>query len=746
MSKTTVILTEKKNVSKMIAKALAPETFDDRDNCSCEHNDIISLKQEDKGVRCYADKKRFHYFCNDTGNCDACEFSGQHTDDRGMKSSGSIRKKLGYENKGRRKNGWKEIIFEDISYYLINKGGEQILIIDTQGTPYSFDFPKGPGKNLEALILNSKNWKDLEQKMNYNPEWNFSSKQKSSHFARATLFDCIFIKQKLPTNGKEIKIDKIIAATDYDVAGSYIVESVITSAKEKGAKIDINKIFRMKLPDSNPETILEEYKNLKPFDWGNAYAGKLRSLFDFLYGVSLTNSLNHFKSKKYGIEDGHKLRFSIGRNIFLGLGDIIKQENKSINEKPKKYVYMIFERLLDKRGVEKALSENNYSTINVEQKKSYVSLASVMKSLADQHVGTHTTRHTLFDSLSGLGLISLSEDGRHVISTEYSKYFYERLKPLLDNPKSRFSLSTWNQLIYAMMKGMTKRQLVDKSLVSEQKKALAEKDLDKIMNYFLTELKPHFRNLRENYRGLANDLVKSYAELKPEKYSKGKIGIDEPEKDRVISEEEVAQFIDMETNETLPDVGYVFEREIKHDFKKDTEQALRNICSIGSEYSFKVLDHYSLDRILTSEADDFTVFRAELSGEARGFEDLASEEVKLKKYTKLEKEEDEKEENAHEPLIITDLKLSNIQGPKGRLLIKEYNKPWERTLNKMENEGSRRVNLESFKLEELMFERVEDYKYGKVHNFESLLINMLEKYGIPFWETAKMAEEVYLNN
>lgn len=739
MDKTTVILTEKKNVSKMIAKALAPETFDDRDNCSCEHKDIISIKEKNQKVPCYANKKRFHYFCKAGMNCDACKFSGQHTDDQGMKSSGSIRKKLQHQNKGRRKERRREIIFEDISYYLIQKKGEQILIIDTHGTPYSLDFPHGKGKNLEALILKSKNWKDLEQKINHSPEWSYHSK--SSHRARSTLFDCIFVKQKLPTNGKEIKIDKIIAATDYDVAGSYIVESVIASAKENGAKIDIDKIFRMKLQDSNPETVLEEYRDLKPFDWGNAYAGKLRSLFDFLYGVTLTNSLNHFKSKKYDVEDGDKVWFSVGRTKFLGLGDIIRKENSLVAEKSKKYVYLIFEGLLDKRGVETALVENNYSTINVEQKKSRVSLASVMKSLADQHVGTHTTRHKLFDSLSELELISLSEDGRRVSSTEYGKYFYERLRPLIDNSKSGFSLSVWNQLIYAMMKGLSKRQLFDESLVSEQKKALAEKDLDQIMNKILTNLKPHFRTLKREYRGLVKDLVKSYIELKPEKSSKGKTENYEPKQDKVISREEVAQFIDMDTNQILPETGYVFEREIKQDFKRDTEQALRNICSVGSEYSLEFLDHYNLGKILAAEDDDFTVFRAEFSGETGGFED-----VKIKKYNKIEKEDDEKEEKAHEPLIITDLKFSNIKGPKGRLLIREYNRPWERTFNKMENEDSRRVNLKSFKNGGLVFERVEDCKYGKVHNFESLLIAMLEKYGIPFGETAEMAEEVYLNN
>ena len=44
MNNLTVVITEKKHVSTIIAKALCPESFDERGYCSCEHTDILSLR------------------------------------------------------------------------------------------------------------------------------------------------------------------------------------------------------------------------------------------------------------------------------------------------------------------------------------------------------------------------------------------------------------------------------------------------------------------------------------------------------------------------------------------------------------------------------------------------------------------------------------------------------------------------------------------------------------------------------
>ena len=42
MNKATLIITEKRNISNAIVRALAPDTFDERGNCSVLHSDIVS--------------------------------------------------------------------------------------------------------------------------------------------------------------------------------------------------------------------------------------------------------------------------------------------------------------------------------------------------------------------------------------------------------------------------------------------------------------------------------------------------------------------------------------------------------------------------------------------------------------------------------------------------------------------------------------------------------------------------------
>jgi len=44
-----------------------------------------------------------------------------------------------------------------------------------------------------------------------------------------------------------------------------------------------------------------------------------------------------------------------------------------------------------------------------------------------------------------------------------------------------------------------------------------------------------------------------------------------------------------------------------------------------------------------------------------------------------------------------------------------------------------------------MFNQVSRYKYGEVHNYESLLSAMKEKHGFSFEKTAKLAEQLYLS-
>ncbi|MEA3514020.1 MAG: hypothetical protein U9R34_00930, partial [Nanoarchaeota archaeon] len=482
MKKTTLIITEKKNISKQIAKALAPAgTFGERGHSEAEHCDIISLRTNyektkikqsngrnigckilNKGLK----EKDYFYFCGE--NCKSCEFIAQHLDKLGTHSARSVRKKFKYINENltsdfrsiildlisesggnanlsyfykeieegeypqkekidksknplenvilqacqtlihekkikQNKNGFELTqdgkrykkyslkdfaITEDIIYYMFDRDNSQIIIADTYGTPYGFN-RKFPGnEDLEQAVTSAKDWADFQRLLRYMPNKQaYDPKDLKSHMARTMLFNSIISKRKAP-DGADIYLEKIIAATDFDIAGSYIFNSIIEAAnknvedkknskKSKGLHtIEPDLLYRMPLKSLESENIIAEFNNLQNFDWNNAYAGKARSVFDFIYGSTITGKLNKEARKLQNAKrkKKHELRFSVGRTLFLGLKKVIEEEQQMKYAKDHQYIYLAFKGKLDKEQIEKQLQAGNFASFQANLKKSYISL------------------------------------------------------------------------------------------------------------------------------------------------------------------------------------------------------------------------------------------------------------------------------------------------------------------------------------------------------------------------------------
>jgi len=277
------------------------------------------------------------------------------------------------------------------------------------------------------------------------------------------------------------------------------------------------------------------------------------------------------------------------------------------------------------------------------------------------------------------------------------------------------------------------------------------------MGYLLFDLKTHFNDLNSVYFPLVQDLVEmenlrkykvaKKVETIPKEpvHADGCLVIEGP--GTVLSGEQIEQFMDTGKNVPLSKGKRVSKiKRVLYPKPFPVDEVIRRICCIDREYEFQVLNEYNLINMVAADHEDFTVFRTEVNGKNRNeLRNIMKKGLKIKKYQKLELVQPKVGYQAHGPLKLTNLRMSDIHGKDGLLLVSEYDRPWRLTFDKADKQKKKKKNVKSFKSNGHSFERVERYEFGKAHNYESLLIAMFEKYGFPFEKTAKMAEELYIN-
>ena len=120
--------------------------------------------------------------------------------------------------------------------------------------------------------------------------------------------------------------DLVINATDFDIEGSLIGYNIIRNYS------DIKKAKRMKFSTVTPSELQESFHNLIDFDINNAYAGEVRHMIDWFYGINLSRAVMN------AIRNAGRFKvLSIGRVQGPMLYFLFKKEEEIDNFKPELY-------------------------------------------------------------------------------------------------------------------------------------------------------------------------------------------------------------------------------------------------------------------------------------------------------------------------------------------------------------------------------------------------------------------------
>jgi len=120
--------------------------------------------------------------------------------------------------------------------------------------------------------------------------------------------------------------DEYVSACDYDIEGSLIAWNIIRfiCGSTKGK--------RMKFSALTKKELIEAYENMSELDYSNAYAGEVRHVLDWLYGINLSRGLMS-SIRKFGL----RKPLSIGRVQGPALAILSQRELKIREFKPEPY-------------------------------------------------------------------------------------------------------------------------------------------------------------------------------------------------------------------------------------------------------------------------------------------------------------------------------------------------------------------------------------------------------------------------
>jgi len=675
----------------------------------------------------------------------------------------------------RGKMRYELIISEDINYYVFNRNSQLVIIADTNGNPLNMR-RRERALFMERLMQECPDWESLQQYIEFKPRLETRDRDSKSSEARIKLFNALLSKRRLPCDfdggraGDPINLEKVIAATDFDVAGSYIILSLIENANAVSVRatrdgsaprlITPDMLYRMKLSSMEPESVVKEFENPSEFDWENALAGKARSYFDFVFGDAVNSTIRHVKDRYLKLREAEYVDFSTGRTLFLALKKIIEEEKKIASELEKDYLYIVFEGLCDLENMKKSLEVGYFSALHIREQSRHISYSRFIELCQQDEVGTNTTRYNLIGRLEKRDLIVTGDN--KIVSTPFGRFYYEAFSPVLE-PTSGFNINVWNDNL---------RQMIDSWSASlapgapSRSKEQIEKEFSDFMNWFFYEIKTSAPYMREKYPALVRNLWDAYRSLPTMSYAPRK----EIEESREESKEEGIVLIGNNALLSHSQVKSIIESDpTSSSYNKprkgapttitrmipqtpvSLEEAVRRVCCIGRGVEFKVVSSFKLPKVATLENENYTVFRAEITPgsdnvvklyleSGRGIESL--QELVIEG---VPQQQTDRGSLAHEPLYLTDIRPADIAGKDGMLLVQEYQKPWVATADKISKKQQGLVNVASFKSSSHEFGRIERYEFRKVHNFETLLIAMMEKYNMPFAKTARLAEELYLS-
>lgn len=190
-------------------------------------------------------------------------------------------------------NAPKRIVSKDgVSYYQLSRGKDEILVVAAVGHLFTI-----------AQADNNRNYPVLDVK------WEPSYKVGTASSYTKKYLD--IIQQVMP------KHDLYINACDFDIEGTVIGTNIIRFMG------DMAKAKRMKFSTTTTHDLGAAYASLVPLDISNFYAGEVRHMLDWLWGINLSRALTR-AVVGWNISKTNSL--SIGRVQGPSLSILVKRE------------------------------------------------------------------------------------------------------------------------------------------------------------------------------------------------------------------------------------------------------------------------------------------------------------------------------------------------------------------------------------------------------------------------------------
>ncbi len=689
---------------------------------------------------------------------------------------------------------------ENIIYYAVPYNGALYLICDTNGVLISENIPF---QFRKKLLEKNTTWERASSLIKLGPESPAGKQRaKESTLFRTAWFDSVITERKLPCKyknyqpGKELQLQGVICATDYDIAGQFIFQCVIDYCNQKlpeANRVQDNQLLSLDLSNSDTDSIRKAIENPTAYDKTRALAGKLRSNVDTLYGLARqlffnaqqshpTYSdwfTNHF-SKREKIRKPYNF-FSFGRVQSLALHVLIQRYLHLIDHTEAQVsMYEIYPGKLSAEKLIQEKNKGNYLDLLITEEPIAVSQADWLNACKEMGVGTHTTRY---------GQLKKLHD---------NKYAY-----LVDGAAlpTKLGLSLYHVLADFLL-------YCNEGVLNTNSDLISCMEEIKLNNYglgletysrFMTNFYNTFRILYLELES-SESFIQSVHNVLDEIIS-GEIPLEELEKhndstelnqqrDRKLTEPDnsnlygLSEYIDESQALELyhnPDKPYIIKRFNQKKEQSDPKELIRRICCIKKGIDFIIHTDYPTTIFSELAEDDWTILKLQdMNGEIEAYmknrEKYVASEAHIFEVTNaIEKTIVESDDCAHPSLSLNSISRRSLAGEESSKLALEYTLPWcfnswcvdteksgENCLSEIhykrkpiEQSFLSKISTSIFKNklknnddnlpETITFKVINRYTVGEVHDFESVLATMSDKYGTSFERTAYLAEELYLN-
>lgn len=692
---------------------------------------------------------------------------------------------------------------EHFTYYVVPTtlaGIDYIMIGDTRGNPLQPIEKLPPRERGLANIETSGNWQEFEKKLGF-------TVGRDGPWARCAWFRYVISSQQFPcdisTNkrGQSFELVNIYSATDYDVAGQYISYSIFQYGRQGYGRnfrspipVDEDRLVRLDMGTLTPEDICASFCSPERFNWGMALGGEVRSKVDYLIGFYSRLLSGVWGQVRKDSDYFSEANLPFGR-VQTGALGVLCNLDQNISRLSERYLYLIFDGILSWPEIQSAQKQGDFAWVHLDETPNFVSQSSWLRQSHKNKIGTHTTRYKQLKKLEKNQLAVLSD--QVAIPTVLGQVFFSWVrKQLTSTAVDVFSL---NALLHDLLDGLSK--------IREKESARVKSD--KFLGTFYASLRPflislnkpkRLKKLQDSLEGLLADAERETARLLADETPDQEEEVEKTDAVEEVGSKQGAliQLVglnDILTEDTVRDLytGNLRAEAIVRLIPKpvfDYPEEIDRLCNIDPGIDVEYLAWGNLD--LLEKDGEKTVYRTRLDmpvSENKISQIRAA--VKMKAIEARDAESEiqpeviaEKDISAHQPLHLKNIRRRDIKGPTGFLLAEEYNLPWRLNVewSKMRERGvlnpakyacevheaeivkeeytvpqaswQKLIRMkektalrdkEIIHVTELQLENISRYNMGKVHNFESALCSMLNKYQVPFSITEKIMQEMYLS-